>query len=283
MHIIGSKKGEEMLKEVLQNELKELERIEKNSKKFLSEAPEGSLYTITNKNTSQYYWKKDKYDKHGKYISKKNDELIRALAQKEYETQVLKSVTKNKRYIQKILDSYMFDGVTKVYENLSTSKKEKIEAYSLPEKEFAERWSFEQQALKERLQTKISNKYEFDEDSELTTDKGEPVRSKSEKIIADKLNKKGVPYVYEQPLLFNGYCYIVPDFKVLNRKTRKEIYWEHLGMMDDADYVEKAIKKIELYEKNGIFQGDKLIVTYETKEHPLNVKHVDKMIGQYFE
>lgn len=88
MHIIGSKKGEEMLKEVLQNELKELERIEKNSKKFLSEAPEGSLYTITNKNTSQYYWKKDKYDKHGKYISKKNDELIRALAQKEYETQV---------------------------------------------------------------------------------------------------------------------------------------------------------------------------------------------------
>lgn len=217
MYIIGTKKGEEMLKEVLQNELKELERIEKNSKKFLSEALEGSLYTITNKNTSQYYWKKDKYDKHGKYISKKNDELIRALA------------------------------------------------------------------LKERLQTKISNKYELDEDSEITTDKGEPVRSKSEKIIADKMNKKGVPYVYEQPLLFNGYCYIVPDFKVLNRKTRKEIYWEHLGMMDDADYVEKAIKKIELYEKNGIFQGDKLIVTYETKEHPLNVKHVDKMIGQYFE
>ena len=41
MHIIGSKKGEEMLKEVLQNELKELEIIEKNSKKFLSEARRG--------------------------------------------------------------------------------------------------------------------------------------------------------------------------------------------------------------------------------------------------
>ncbi|MFQ9213592.1 MAG: hypothetical protein ACLR4C_08105 [Eubacterium ventriosum] len=42
---------------------------------------------------------------------------------------------------------------------------------------------------------------------------------------------------------------------MLNRKTRKEIYWEHLGMMDDADYVEKAIKKIELYEKMGYFKG----------------------------
>lgn len=224
MYIMKSKRGEEMLKEILQNELRELEKIEKNSKKFLSEAQEGSLYTITNKNTSQYYWKKDKYDKHGKYISKKNDELIKALAQKEYETQVLKSVTNNKMCLQKILDNYMFDGMTKAYEKLSVSKREKIEAYSLPEKEFAERWIVEQQALKERLKSKISNKYELDEDAEITTDKGEPVRSKSEKIIADKLNKKGAPYVYEQPVLFNGYGYIVPDFKVLNRKTRKEIY-----------------------------------------------------------
>ena len=148
-----------MLKEVLQNELRELEKIEKNSKKFLSNSPEGSLYTIINKNTSQYYWRKDKYDKHGKYISKKNNELIKALAQKEYETQVLKSVTNNKICLQKILDNYMFDGVTDAYENLSVLKREKVEAYSLPEEEFVERWIVEQQALKERLKTKISNKY----------------------------------------------------------------------------------------------------------------------------
>lgn len=107
------------------------------------------------------------------------------------------------------------------------------------------------------------------------------MRSKSEKILADKLYMMGVPYVYEVPLYIKGYGYIKPDFTVLNKRTRREYYWEHLGMMDDKEYCEKAIKKIEGLERNDIFPGKKLILTYETKDHPLNIKIVEKLVKEY--
>lgn len=91
----------------------------------------------------------------------------------------------------------------------------------------------------------------------------------------------GIPYVYEVPLYLEGYGYIKPDFVVLNKKNRREYYWEHLGMMDNKEYCEKAIKKIETFEKNGIFPGENLILTYETYEQPLNIKVVEKLISEY--
>ena len=44
----------------------------------------------------------------------------------------------------------------------------------------------------------------------------------------------------------NGYGIVYPDFTLLSRKTGKEIYWEHEGMMDDQEYARKAVQKIDL-------------------------------------
>lgn len=68
-------------------------------------------------------------------------------------------------------------------------------------------------------------------------------------IIADLLNKEGIPYRYEYPIQLNGVGWIYPDFTVLNVRLRKEYYWEHLGMMDDYSYAEKALQKISSYEQ----------------------------------
>lgn len=97
------------------------------------------------------------------------------------------------------------------------------------------------------------------------------------------LNREGIPYRYEYPLYLNGIGSIYPDFTVLNVRLRKELFWEHLGMMDDTIYVEKAIQKITYYEENGIFPGDNLILTYETKQNPLNQKTVKLMIQHYLQ
>ena len=64
----------------------------------------------------------------------------------------------------------------------------------------------------------------------------------------------------------------LPDFTILCKSNRREIIWEHLGLLDDPDYLEKSIWKIALYERNGYFLGDRLIITYETKKHPLDIK-----------
>ena len=100
-------------------------------------------------------------------------------------------------------------------------------------------------------------------------------------IIADFLQREGIPYRYECPLNLKGFGTIYPDFMVLNVRQQKEMYWEHFGMMDEPEYSEKAIQKIMTYEQHGYFQGENLILTYETKRNPLNQK-ILKMIVEHY-
>ena len=113
------------------------------------------------------------------------------------------------------------------------------------------------------------------------TEKGEHVRSKSEKIIADKLYKEGVPYIYEPELILNNHRKIYPDFKVLNVRLRTEFYFEHMGMMDNPEYSEKAIEKINTYEKNGFWAGQNILYTFETKDHIPDANILNQMINTY--
>ena len=94
--------------------------------------------------------------------------------------------------------------------------------------------------------------------AEIVTEKGERVRSKSEKILADYFYRNNILYQYERPLYLKGYGTVYPDFTFLSKKTRKEIYWEHEGMMDKPEYAKSAVKKIESYQRNGIHLGERL-------------------------
>lgn len=71
-------------------------------------------------------------------------------------------------------------------------------------------------------------------------------------------------YKYECPLHINGLGTIYPYSTILDTKKRREIYWEHFGMMDNEDYAEKAIYRINCYIKAGYIIGQNLICTYET-------------------
>lgn len=52
-------------------------------------------------------------------------------------------------------------------------------------------------------------------------------------------------------------------------------------MMDNPDYAGKAIQKIELYEKNGIFPGVNLILTFETRATSINTGVIREMVKKY--
>lgn len=58
---------------------------------------------------------------------------------------------------------------------------------------------------------------------EIYTQKGERVRSKSEKTLADYFYYHGIPYKYECPLLLKGFGIIYPDFTFLTRRSQKEM------------------------------------------------------------
>ena len=117
---------------------------------------------------------------------------------------------------------------------------------------------------------------------------GEKVRSKSEALIADRLYTAGVPYRYEQKLVFesdipgpeSNFTYY-PDFTILNKRTGKLFYWEHLGRLGENAYCKDNLAKLHIYMKHGIIQGKNLLLTYESAERPLLTADVSILIKEY--
>ena len=62
--------------------------------------------------------------------------------------------------------------------------------------------------------------------------------------------------------------------------NKKELYWEHFGMMDDIEYRNNAFIKIQRYEQNGFYQHSSLIWTFETISLPLSTRVIRKMIEE---
>lgn len=112
------------------------------------------------------------------------------------------------------------------------------------------------------------------------TIRGELVRSKSEVIIANCLHYNGLEYIYEPELVLEGRVKR-PDFKVVDDDTGETWYWEHCGMMSDPEYRKRWEAKKKFYAKNGIVEGQNLIVTYDDEQGGLDSKVVEDLIQKY--
>lgn len=202
--------------------------------------------------------------------------MAKSLAQKDYAIKLFKLATKKKSELQKCPIDYRWEDIKRFHEKLSEERQALITPYIMSDDDYVEMWEENGKSLMCGV-----NQYPLDEDTGFRTERGELVRSKSEKILADKLYMKNIPYIYERPLLFKGNIRVYPDFTVLNRYTRNEFYWEHFGMMDKQEYCGKAVEKIRNYQRNGIYQGRKLIATYETSTYPLRVRELEELIEEY--
>lgn len=258
------------LKELLLKEETRLRNIVQTSKERLIDAPEGKL-RITKSHGYRQYYHCTGGGNGGKYIPKEKEELVQRLAQKTYDEKVLRLAEKRLAQIEKLAESYEEDEIAKIYQGENETRQELI----LP---VEKTW---EQLLNEWKKEKYEGK-EFQEGTPvIMTEKGERVRSKSEKIIADYFFRHGIEYKYECPLYLKGMGIIYPDFTLLSRKTGGEIYWEHNGMVDTPTYARNMVRKINAYERNGIFPGERLILTYETEQMVLNVDKIEQMIARY--
>ena len=79
-----------------------------------------------------------------------------------------------------------------------------------------------------------------------------------------------------------GTVTIYPDFTIRHPKTGKAYYGEHFGLMDNKGYAKNAFSKMILYHAQGIDPSDNLIITYESRENPLSLEKVDRIIEEKF-
>ena len=259
----------------LPNELRKLrDSIEKQKSVVinrLNDSPEGFLRISQKRDKNQYYHRTGPNDPNGKYIPENDHLLAERLAQKDYDTKLLKVLNEQQKTIERFLNDFDPEAAEQVYNDLSEQRKALVTPEHLSDEEFIRQW--------------LSQPYTrlgFDEgDQEFYTANGERVRSKSEILIADALLRNNVPYLCEYPVYNHGVIFAAPDFKCLNVRLRKVYYWEHLGKLGDPGYANRNVKKLDKYALADDFDETELILTFETDSHPLNTRVIEEKIRKY--
>ena len=250
------------LKEQLMEEEKRLAAIEQKVEEELGHMPNGKLRLSNSRGYIKYYHCTDKSQKRGKYIQVGDKNLVKQLSQKEYDEKIIAIARKRRKQIQRIIKDYNDDEIERVFLKQHPERQRLI----IP---VEPTWD---QMMTEWMREQYTGKGFEEGTTVILSERGERVRSKSEKIIADFLFNNNIPYKYERHLKLKGAGIIFPDFTILSPKTRKEVLWEHFGLMDDPQYAQNAIRKINCYEENEILIGESLITTFETTKTVLNTK-----------
>ncbi|MBR5347655.1 MAG: hypothetical protein IK125_00270 [Lachnospiraceae bacterium] len=227
--------------------------------------PEGAgLRVIRRGGGYQYFMRHQGSKPTGDYIQKKNKEKAEVLAQIEYDRKLIKNIEQQIAGLKQLC-AFSSDPFDHTFDQMVSGKRELIRPHRLSDETYIREWK-----------KKDYTGPEFGEKApEYYTRQGLRVRSKSEVIIADILDEMSVSFLYEKPLQI-GAGTVYPDFTLLNIRERRELYWEHFGMMDDMEYRNHAFLKIRKYESS--FRRSSLIWTFETERFPLNTKTIRNMV-----
>ncbi len=256
---------------------RELEALISQLEQRLCNQIDGSLRVTSAHGYYKYYIRRSNASEgvpKKQYLGKKDLKIVQQLAQQEYEKQLLKTARSLLKKAKGRAADFDDRALQNVFDSLHEARKALVTPLVISDEEYVRRW--------------MRQNYEpgfFSKDTpEFHSERGERVRSKSEKIIADKYFRRDIPYLYELPLNLKAEQRIItvrPDFTLLNKRTREIFYHEHFGMIDNPDYANQCLKKLELYAANGIFPGDNLLITMESSNHPLNERYLDLIIDTY--
>ena len=249
------------LEDCLKKVIRELDYLNKK-------VPEGAtLRAAKHDNTFQYFIKTSESGKNGKYLCRNNRRQAEILAQIEYDKKLVIILRKQLSCMKKYGEVFCGDPFALAINKMAYGKRDLVKMPYESNDNYVISW--------------LNQEYKgmsFGEGfPEYYTRRGLRVRSKSEVIIADMLDELAVPFLYEKPLNMGGLT-VHPDFTLLNLNERKEVYWEHFGMMDDIEYRNNAFSKIQRYELYGYYQYSSVIWTFETSVIPLNTRSIRKMI-----
>lgn len=225
--------------------------------------PEGKFYIAKNGQYTKWYISMP--DENRKYLSKKEIMTARLMARKRFYQEKLDELLQERQAVDLFLNhcpapeaSFKMSKKSGPYRDLNTD-------LYLSENDKGLLW---QNAPYE------TNPYHPEEKTH-DSPTGRYFRSKSEVFIDIELASLNIPNRYECRLVLNGEDRY-PDFTVLKVSTGELKYWEHFGRMDDPNYAKKAYRKIDEYIEAGFIPGENLICTFETKNHPLPYRIIQK-------
>ena len=250
------------------NKQKELAQKIHSIKNELQHLPSGKL--ICSKNGKYFKW----FHSDGTnitYIPKSERKYAESLALKTYLTLQLEDFQREQKALQTYAKRSPGGGKAQELISTSTEFRDLLKSYFTPISEELMLWAKEPYERNQRYPEQLT----------LVGVSGNHVRSKSELLIDTSLYHHKIPFRYENQLKINHQIFY-PDFTIRHPQNGKTYYWEHFGMMDDPVYVKNAFAKMQFYAENGIIPDVNFITTYETKEHPLSMDVIEKLVSHYF-
>ena len=262
---------------MLDEERKELLVILKRLNYLIAKGPKAIISIRKTHGGSYYYKRTDSSQKNGAYIKKNDTKEIQPLVQKLYNIKLKEVVIEEQKQIEECLA---------ILKKTDTDPESVMNCIPQEMREYIDTDIFNDEDELEKWRREVfmgENPIKFEKT--FRTSNGEFVRSKSELIIAEALNKYKVPYFYERPFyqisVGSRKSNLYPDFTCFNRRTGRTYYWEHLGMMDNAEYATKNIRRVMEYSIEGVFPGSELILSFETSEVPLSIDYIKALIRKY--
>ena len=286
--------------------LKELFQVAEESDRNHG-ATKGVVFTRNERGKTRYYLKENGKEE---YLGRKEQDKITEYADALYRKKLISSASSEIARMEKCLrilrDVRHNPPVYEVYDHLPDNLKKYVSEDAMFDSEYADEW------LKSRFVNKIRDNAK-DKYHPYETQNGEFVASKSEALIANILKDRGVPYQYEvavtpgqrmdynrpvfefssdgEPRLVgyealgDGSAFskntLHPDFLVLNKRTRREYVWEHLGRLDDENYCKKNLNRMVEFINAGYKIGENMILTSESASELFDTSRINEVIDKY--
>ena len=206
------------------------------------------------------------------YLGTNNPVLLQQLMMKRVASRALPAVEKNIRVLETLLFHFkcMEDHYNGIFPENDESSAASATAVSSPSAGTGED-TFRSGSAAENHPEELKHLTSF----------GLWVRSKSEAIIAELLYSLHIPFYYEKPLRIRGingqWRTVYPDF-TFRLPDGREIYLEHLGMMNDAQYREKVYQKLTDYFANSIYPPHNLILTMDGPDGELDIASIHNLL-----
>ena len=157
--------------------IRHLENVISSKEKTVLKAPAGKLRVSRSRNREQYFCLTEESPRVGRFLTRKEEKLRDALAQKDYDQKVIRAARRELEALREITASMPEIPAEGIYSSLHEMRKKCVSPIWIPDSDFVKAWEEEP----------FVTKGVSDDIPEYITGKGERVRSKSEILIADLL------------------------------------------------------------------------------------------------
>jgi len=250
----------------IQSEIDQLDSLILNcAQRIAASEVVGRLRISYSKEHPQYFLVTKETGKSGRYLKRAESNLIKQLAQQDYDRKVYALARRWRSALLDAMQSFPTEYPSEVYRK-TPFRRELIEEKVLTDEEYVKDWQ------NQPYDVLVYNEHE----KKFSTNRGEKVRSKSEKIIADLLYDRKIPYRYEPSVDLPANRYrrehrVYPDFVLLDVKRRREVILEHFGMVSKEEYANQMLRKMRDFAAAGYVLGHTLLVTLESDVVPFDV------------